>query len=74
MLKIKEVTKLRKVLKEGGYGKIAVWKDGSWDLVSSGYAGEQSGDNPIAVLNASFATSTAAVEYCIINLREKLNS
>ncbi|WP_342441504.1 hypothetical protein MHB65_20070 [Lysinibacillus sp. FSL K6-0075] len=32
MVKIKDVTKLRKVLKEGGNGKIVVWKDGRMEV------------------------------------------
>lgn len=50
------------------------WKDGSWDLVSSGYAGEHSGDQPVTVLNASFATNTATVRDHIEQVKIKLNN
>lgn len=41
---------LEEVLYKEAYDQIAVWKDGYWVDVGTGYAGEQDGDNPILFL------------------------
>ncbi|MED0687904.1 hypothetical protein [Anoxybacillus ayderensis] len=46
-IKLKNVTLLKEFLRNEGYDKIIFWKDGSWDLVSTSYRGETSGEQPL---------------------------
>lgn len=51
MFKLKDVKDLIEILYSEGYNKIIFWNDGTWNVVSSSYAGEQDGINPIYALN-----------------------
>lgn len=46
-IKIQKKTMLRKVLHENNFDNIAIWEDGSWVDVGTGYGGEQDGNNPV---------------------------
>ena len=51
---IKQKGSLKHLLYHEGYDKIAIWADGTWVNVGSGYGGEQSGDNPeVYILRSS---------------------
>ena len=43
--KIQDKTNLKKLLRHEGYDNIAIWADGRWSDVGSGYGGEQDGNN-----------------------------
>jgi hypothetical protein len=59
MAKIQKKTQLRKVLHEGNFDNIKVWKDGSWADVGGGYGGEQDGNNPVTgIKRSSFYDAT----------------
>lgn len=51
MIKIKQKGLLREYLKNEGYDIIIFWPNGKWNLVSTGYGGEQDGNDPIARIN-----------------------
>jgi len=53
-IKIKKKGALKELLRNEGYDKIGIWKDGSWADVGSGYSGEQSGDNPVYYISRIF--------------------
>ena len=44
---IKHKMRLRKILHDGNFDCISIWKDGSWADTGTGYGGEQDGNNPI---------------------------
>lgn len=52
--RIKGKTALKILLREEGYDRIAIWADGVWADVGTGYDGEQDGDNPVAYIQRSF--------------------
>lgn len=45
--KINDKRPLKDILYSGDYDKIVFWRDGTWDLVSNSYMGEQDGDDPV---------------------------
>lgn len=53
-MKIKKKGELRRLLRTEGYDRIAIWKNGTWADVGTGYAGEQEGDNPSVYIQRSF--------------------
>ena len=45
--RIKKKGELKRLLRNGSYDRIAIWADGRWEDVGTGYAaGEISGENP----------------------------
>jgi hypothetical protein len=56
---LQQKTFLKETLYSGSYDRLAFWPDGSWSDVGTGYAGEQSGDNPVTYLSrANFYGAT----------------
>jgi len=53
-IKIKKKGELKKLLKNEGYDRIAIWSDGTWSDVGCGYSGEQTGANPVCYIGRSF--------------------
>jgi len=45
--KINDKQLLKDILYSEDYDKIVFWRDGTWNLVSSSYIGEQDGDDPV---------------------------
>ncbi|MFT4413420.1 hypothetical protein [Bacillus sp. UMB0728] len=54
MIKLKDITQLKRILRGEDYDKIIVWKSGEWDLVTSSYIGEQDGETPVRIINRIF--------------------
>ena len=52
--KIKEKGSLKEILRIENYDRIAIWPDGAWVDVGTGYAGEQDGNNPAIYIQRSF--------------------
>ena len=52
-MKIKAKGNLKKTLRDESYDIIIFWENGTWAVVSTGYAGEQDGDNPICSIRRS---------------------
>jgi len=61
-MRIKNKGLLKKLLRNEGYNRIAIWADGSWVDVGTGYAGEQSGDNPEIYIQRSFHYDLTTLE------------
>lgn len=53
MAKIRNKTQLRKVLHEGNFDEISIWRNGSWANTGTGYGGEQDGNNPVTGIKRS---------------------
>lgn len=53
LIRIKKKGDLKTILRNEGYGRIAIWADGVWADVGTGYGGEQDGDNPITYIQRS---------------------
>ena len=47
MYKLSDTKNLKRILYTEDYDRIIFWRDGTWNLVTSSYRGEQGGDNPI---------------------------
>jgi len=59
MKKLKSIERLKKLFETEGWDRIAIWANGSWVNVGSGYGGEQDGDNPKLYLSRrSFYNTT----------------
>lgn len=76
MIKLKDITTIKNILRSESYDKILIWKDGSWDLSSSGYSGEQDGVNPVIVLNRVLYVDLTyrQIDELIKNIKEQLNN
>ena len=51
---LQQKTFLKETLYSGSYDRLAFWPDGSWSDVGTGYAGEQSGENPVTYLSRTY--------------------
>lgn len=52
-MKIKNKGKLKKMWRSESWDVLAVWPNGSWAEVGTGYGGEQDGDNPLFTISRS---------------------
>lgn len=54
-MKIKNKMMLRDRLNHGNYDVIAIWNDGRWAEVGTGYGGEQDGHNPMVKVKRAWS-------------------
>jgi len=62
MIKLKQKGVLKEKFKTESWGKIAIWSDGSWVDVGTGYGGEQDGNNPKLYLSRPYFYDTTQAE------------
>jgi hypothetical protein len=81
MFKLKDEKQLKEVLYSEDYDKIIFWKDGTWNPVSSSYAGEQDGYNPIYVIKRVEFSNVTRVQvnefvnhYLVYNIEEQMDA
>lgn len=81
MFKLKDVKQLKEILYSEDYDKIIFWEDGSWNKVSSSYAGEQDSNNPIYALSrVEFSNVTREQvdefvnHYLVYNIEEQMEA
>ena len=53
IIRIKKKGDLKAMLRNEGYDRIAIWANGVWVDVGTGYAGEQNEDNPVTYISRS---------------------
>ena len=72
-MKLKQIAKLKRLLRNEGYSKIGIWEDGTWADVGSGYGGEQDGNNPVRYISRSswYDLSTKEVNDLVREIRRK---
>ena len=54
LIRIKGKCDLKETLRYENYDRIAIWANGVWVDVGTGYAGEQDGNNPEVYINRSY--------------------
>lgn len=75
MAKIKNKTGLKATLKNENYDRIAIWSDGRWVDVGSGYGGEQDGNNPVAFIRRAeyYDLTTKEINALVAEKEEEIN-
>lgn len=75
MVKLKDITQLKHILRSEDYDKIIVWKSGDWDLVTNSYIGEQDGETPVKIINRIFNHNLTykQIDNLVANVQTALN-
>lgn len=82
MYKLSDTKNLKRILYTEDYDRIIFWRDGTWNLVTSSYSGEQSGDNPIYYISRGELSGMTTKEdidefvdhYLIFNIEDQIRA